>query len=104
MPTRNARKGTVFTGNGKLILKSARYKEDFHPIDDECGCYTCQHFTRAYIRHLLSVNEMLGMTLCSIHSLHFYLELVGMARNAILKNEYSTFKETMIDKVSTMAE
>lgn len=91
MPTRNARKGSVFTRNGKLIIKSARYKEDFSPIDPNCSCYTCRNFSRAYLRHLFSVNEVLGMRLSSIHSLHFYLELVQKARNAILTNSFSKF-------------
>jgi len=93
MPTRNARKGTIFTWNGKMIIKSARYKEDFSPIDQNCQCYTCKNFSRAYIRHLFSVNELLGMRLASIHSLHFYLDLVSRAREEIKKGTYSTFKE-----------
>ncbi|MCD4818791.1 MAG: tRNA guanosine(34) transglycosylase Tgt [Candidatus Cloacimonetes bacterium] len=91
MPTRNARKGTVFTSKGRLIIKSARYKEDFSPLDPDCECYTCRNFSRAYIRHLLSVNEILGMTLCSIHSLHFYLNLVKRARQEILNDNYENF-------------
>jgi queuine tRNA-ribosyltransferase len=100
MPTRNARKGTVFTQKGKLILKSARYKEDFSPIDEDCNCYACSNFSRAYIRHLLSVDEILGMVLCSIHSLHFYLQLVTMARKAILQDDYPSFKEKMVKQIS----
>jgi queuine tRNA-ribosyltransferase len=99
MPTRNARKGTVFTRNGKLIIKSARYKEDFNPIDSECKCYTCRNFSRAYIRHLFSVDEFLGMTLASIHSLHFYLELVGKARKAILEDRYEAFRASFGEKL-----
>lgn len=92
MPTRNARKGTIFTRNGKMIIKSARYSEDFSPIDSECECYTCRNFSRAYIRHLFSVDEILGMRLASIHSLHFYLELIGKARSAILEGKYDDFR------------
>lgn len=96
MPTRNARKGTVFTRNGRMIVKAARYKEDFRPIDSECNCYTCRNFSRAYLRHLFSVDEFVGMTLASIHSLHFYLELVKSARQAILEDRFQTFyDETM---------
>jgi queuine tRNA-ribosyltransferase len=94
MPTRNARKGTIFTRNGKMIIKSARYKEDFAPIDDQCQCYTCRNFSRAYIRHLFSVDEILGMRLASIHSLHFYLELIGKARAAILAGKYDEFRRS----------
>lgn len=99
MPTRNARKGTVFTRNGKLIIKSVRYKEDFSPIDDECNCYTCKNFSRAYIRHLLSVDELLGMRLTSIHSLHFYMELVKSARKAIFDKKFAEFKKAMEKKL-----
>ena len=99
MPTRNSRKGTVFTKNGRMIIKSARYKEDFAPIDSQCNCYTCQNFSRAYIRHLFSVNELLGMQLASIHTLHFYLELVGMARKAIFEDRYEDFRKEMADKL-----
>ncbi len=93
MPTRNARKGTIFTRNGKLIIKSARYKQDFSPIDEECDCYACRNFSRAYIRHLFSVDELLGMRLATIHSLHFYMELISKARKAILENRFSQFKK-----------
>ena len=95
MPTRNARKGTVFTRHGKLIIKSARYKEDFSPMDEECSCYTCQNFSRAYLRHLFSVDELLGMRLATIHSLHFYLELVKSARKAIFDEKFTEFKKAM---------
>ncbi len=91
MPTRNARKGSVFTWQGRMVLKAARYKEDPRPIDENCSCYACRNFSRGYIRHLLSVGEALGGTLASIHSLHFYLELVGKAREAILRGEYEQF-------------
>lgn len=91
MPTRNARKGSIFTRHGKMIIKAARYKEDFKPIDDECNCYACKHFSRAYIRHLISMNEILGMRLATIHSLHFYQELMQMARAAILEDRYQDF-------------
>lgn len=91
MPTRNARKGTIFTWQGKMIIKAARYKEDFSPIDENCQCYACRNFSRAYIRHLFSVNELLGMRLATIHSLHFYLDLISKIRSAITKGEYSKF-------------
>ncbi|MDZ4121685.1 MAG: tRNA guanosine(34) transglycosylase Tgt [Candidatus Cloacimonadaceae bacterium] len=91
MPTRNARKGSIFTRYGKMIIKAARYKEDFRPIDPQCTCYTCQNFSRAYIRHLITMKEILGMRLTTIHSLHFYQELMQMARNAILEDRYDQF-------------
>jgi queuine tRNA-ribosyltransferase len=96
MPTRNARKGSIFTRNGKMIIKAARYKDDFSPIDPLCGCYTCRHFSRAYIRHLISMNEILGMRLTTIHSLYFYQELMQMAREAILDGRYDDFLAEML--------
>lgn len=104
MPTRNARKGTIFTRNGKLIIKAGRYKADPRPIDEECTCYACRNFSRAYIRHLLNVGEILGLRLATIHSLHFYLELVGMARKAILEDRYQEFMLEMIPKLDTLME
>jgi len=102
MPTRNARKGSIFTRHGKMIIKAARYKDDFKPIDSQCGCYTCKHFTRAYIRHLITMNEILGMRLTTIHSLYFYNELMEMARQAIMEDRYEEFLAEMLpvlDKV-----
>lgn len=96
MPTRNARKGSIFTRHGKMIIKAARYKDDFGPIDPDCGCYTCRHFSRAYIRHLISMNEILGMRLTTIHSLWFYQELMQMARQAILQDCYADFLAEML--------
>jgi queuine tRNA-ribosyltransferase len=96
MPTRNARKGSIFTRYGKMIIKAARYKDDLGPIDPLCGCYTCRHFSRAYIRHLITMNEILGMRLTTIHSLYFYQELMQMARTAILEGRYGRFLSEML--------
>lgn len=96
MPTRNGRKGTVFTRNGVLVVKNATYKEDFEPIDPKCKCYACQNFSRAYIRHLFKAGEILGMRLASLHNLHFYLELVGLARRAILENRFADWKKEFL--------
>ena len=98
MPTRNARKGTVFTAKGKLTIKAARFKEDFTPIDEDCDCYTCRNFSRAYVRHLFNVNEFLGMKLASIHSLHFYLDLMKQTREAIFENRFEEFRKEMTEK------
>jgi len=83
MPTRNARKGTVFTTRGKVIIKAARYKEDFGPLDPGCDCYTCRTFSRAYLRHLFNIDEMLAMRLASLHSIHYYNNLMKRIREAI---------------------
>ncbi|MCF7919859.1 MAG: tRNA guanosine(34) transglycosylase Tgt [Candidatus Cloacimonetes bacterium] len=104
MPTRNARKGSVFTRNGRMVIKSARFKEDFRPLDEECDCYTCRNFSRAYLRHLFSVDEFIAMTLASIHSLHFYLELVTRAREAILEDRYEKFKVSTLLRLNQEGE
>jgi queuine tRNA-ribosyltransferase len=83
MPTRNARNGCLFTRQGKLIIKNARYAEDTRPIDFQCGCYTCLHYSRAYLRHLFVSEEMLGPRLNTIHNLHYYIGLMRSLRAAI---------------------
>lgn len=98
MPTRNARKGMVFTRNGPLVVKNATNKDDFSPIDHECQCYTCRNFTRAYIRHLFKAEEILGMRLTSLHNLYFYLELMNQARDAILADRYSIWKQEFLGR------
>ncbi len=96
MPTRNARKGSIFTRHGKMIIKAARYEDDFGPIDPQCGCYACRHFSRAYIRHLIRMKEILGMRLATIHSLWFYQELMQLTRNAILEDRFEDFLGEML--------
>lgn len=98
MPTRNGRKGTVFTRTGPLVVKNARYKKDFSPIDPECRCYTCRNFTRAYIRHLFKAEEILGMRLASLHNLYFYLELMRQARESILLDQYLYWKKAFLEQ------
>ncbi|GAB4331692.1 MAG: tRNA guanosine(34) transglycosylase Tgt [Calditrichia bacterium] len=103
MPTRNARNGTVFTSTGKLTIRNARYKDDFRPMDANCECYACQNFSRAYIRHLFNVNEMFGLRLATIHNIHFYLKLVGNARDAILKGNYVPWKKEFLNRFNSGA-
>jgi queuine tRNA-ribosyltransferase len=91
MPTRNARKGTVFTSRGRLVVKNAGYARDESPLDPDCGCAACRRVSRAYLRHLFSVNEMLAMRLASLHSLAFYLRLMREAREAILAGRFAAF-------------
>ncbi len=83
MPTRNARNGWIFTRNGTIRLRNARYRDDIRPLDEECACYTCRHFSRAYLHHLQRVNEILGAHLNTVHNLHFYQQLMGELRQAI---------------------
>jgi queuine tRNA-ribosyltransferase len=92
IPTRNARKGQVFTWNGPLNVQKARHKADFLPIDENCYCYACRNFTRAYIRHLLHAQEVLGMRLATIHNLFFYHQLVARAREMIEKGTFSSWR------------
>jgi queuine tRNA-ribosyltransferase len=83
LPTRIARNGTVFTQKGKVVVRNARYKKDFTPLDPHCNCYTCQHYTRAYLRHLFNVNEILGLRLTTIHNLAFLFQLMSKIRQAL---------------------
>ena len=83
LPTRNARNGWIFTSNGTIRLRNARYRDDIRPLDEDCGCYTCRHFSRAYLHHLQRVNEILGAHLNTVHNLHFYQQLMGELRQAI---------------------
>lgn len=93
LPTRIARHGTAMTSSGRLVAKNAKFKEDFRPIDEKCDCYACKNYTRAYIRHLLSANEVFGQRLLSIHNIHFLIKLVDDAREAIKRDEFLEFKE-----------
>ena len=102
MPTRNARKGTLFTRSGRLVVKNAGFAEDFSPVDPNCGCPTCLRHDRAYLRHLIQVKEPLGMTLASIHNLYFYLDLMREAREAILAGPFAAFLRDFFDSY-TMA-
>jgi len=88
LPTRVARNGTALTRRGKLVVRNAEYARDFRPIDPGCGCYACRHYTRAYIRHLLKANEILGLRLMTIHNLHFTLNLMDEIRAAILEDSF----------------
>ncbi len=87
MPTRNARNGMLFTSRGRLVIKNARFRDDLRPIDEQCDCYTCKHFTRSYLRHLLQCGEILFARLATLHNLHYYLALTSGLRAAILEGE-----------------
>jgi queuine tRNA-ribosyltransferase len=96
MPTRNARNGTVFTKNGKIILKGAKVKEDFTPIDPECGCYSCRNYTKAYIRHLFNAGEKLAGQLATIHNIYFYIWLTSESRKAIINGVFEKFRKNIL--------
>ena len=94
MPTRLARHGSAFISSGKTIpLKAGRYKEDFRPIDETCNCYTCRNYTRAYIRHLFNVGEILGMRLLTTHNLYYFLNLMKQIRDSIEQGTFFDFRE-----------
>ncbi|OGV36923.1 MAG: tRNA guanosine(34) transglycosylase Tgt [Lentisphaerae bacterium GWF2_45_14] len=93
LPTRLARHGTAYLSNGDTLpVKAGRYKEDFSPIEEGCNCYACKNFTRAYIRHLLSVGEILGLRLVTLHNLHCYLSLMAKIRTHIENETFTEFR------------
>ena len=98
MPTRNARNGNLFTSEGKVTIKQAKYREDERPLDPNCNCSTCQHYSRAYLRHLYQCNEILAMRLNTLHNLHFYLQLMRDSRDAILAGNFSAFRQIRLQQ------
>jgi len=92
VPTRNARNGQVFTSTGKKVITHAAYKDDFAPLDENCDCFTCRHYTRAYMHHLFRGNELLGLRLNSLHNVHFMLNLINNIRQAIAEDKYPAAK------------
>ena len=100
MPTRNARNANVFTWNGNLSMRNAKYKDDFKPLDEKCSCYTCRNYTRAYLRHLFIAEEILALELASIHNLYFYLQLVTQARMHIIDGDFLDWKNKIVNEIS----
>ncbi len=98
LPTRLARHGALLTTHGRINIQRAQYKEDFAPLDDECDCYTCTHFTKAYLHHLYKVNEELGKTLNSIHNIRFLIRVVEGARKATAEDRFKEYKEHVYAK------
>ena len=94
LPTRTARMGTAFSTTGRMNLRNAQYTKDFGPLDEACTCPVCAQYSRAYIRHLVKANEMLGGILLSLHNLHFLIDLMRRARNAILEGSFEAFYQT----------
>jgi len=92
LPTRNARNASLFTRLGRLIIKNSEYAEDFSPIDPECGCSVCRNYSRAYLRHLFNTGEVSALRLATIHSLYFYMDLMRVAKEAILKDSFLDWK------------
>jgi len=93
LPTRNARNGQLLTRMGPLSIKKARFAEDLRPVDPDCQCYTCQHFSRAYLRYLFVAGEMTAATLNTLHNLHFYLDTMRQTREAIRSGSFGEFRQ-----------
>jgi queuine tRNA-ribosyltransferase len=93
LPTRIARNGTTMTSRGRLVVRNARYARDFSPLDPECDCYTCRHYTRAYIRHLIKADETFGLRLTTYHNLYFLTRLMEKVRKAIREDRLLDFRD-----------
>lgn len=100
MPTRTARNGTLFTRSGKVHIKRQEFRNDASPLDPECSCYTCTHYSKAYLRHTFMSGEIISARLNTIHNLHFYLDLMKRARNAILEGTWAEFRDHCLTRFS----
>lgn len=98
LPTRIARNGTSLTSRGRVVVRNASYERDFTPLDPDCDCYTCQNFTKAYLRHLIKANEILASTLLSIHNLRFLIKLMEEVKMAILEDRILEYKNEFFRK------
>lgn len=96
MPTRHGRNGYLFTSHGTIKIRNARFASDTSPLDANCDCHTCQHYSRAYLRHLDKCNEMLGPHLCTVHNLRYYQRLMARIRSAIENDDFSRFAEDFL--------
>jgi queuine tRNA-ribosyltransferase len=100
MPTRNARHAVLFTWKGVISVRNSIYKDDFTKVYEDCNCYTCTNYSRAYLRHLFNAGEILALELASIHNLHFYLELMKTAREKIKEGIFVRWKNKIVKKIS----
>jgi queuine tRNA-ribosyltransferase len=99
MPTRNARHAVMFTSEGVLSLRNSQFKDDFNKLDENCNCYTCSNYSRAYLRHLFNAGELLAYQLASIHNLYFYIWLVKEAHVKIIEGTFKVWKEKIVKLV-----
>lgn len=99
LPTRNARNGMLFTHSGKIIIKNAKHADESNPIDEQCDCYTCRNYTRAYLRHLYIAGEILSARLNTIHNLHFYFTLIRDIRKAIEEDRFASFHSAFLKRI-----
>ena len=100
LPTRNARNGQLFTSHGIINIGNNRHKESFETIDPDCTCYTCQNFTRAYLRHLFNIKEVLGLRLATIHNLTYYMTLMEKIRSTITKGNFESWSNGFLSQMS----
>ncbi len=100
LATRVARNGTALTSKGKIVVRNGMYKEDFTPIDDECDCYACKNYTKAYLRHMINVGEMMGGMMISLHNITYLNKLMRDMRNAILQDSFTEFCEEFYKKTN----
>ena len=103
LPTRNARNGMLFTSSGKIVIKNARHKREDIPIDPHCNCYTCKHYSRAYLHHLFAAKEILSSILNTIHNLYYYLNLMAEMRTSIKEGTFTRFCQKFYESRSTQA-
>jgi len=104
LPTRNARRGTLFTSQGYVNIRNSRYKDDFSPLDPACACYTCRNFTKAYLRHLFQAKELLAYTLLTLHNLYYYAKLMERVRLAIYLDSLELIYEELTKLYQKTAE
>jgi queuine tRNA-ribosyltransferase len=102
LPTRTARTGSALSWDGRLNLRNARFARDPNPLDDHCGCPACQRFSRAYIRHLINQEELLGLRLLTLHNLYFVLDVTAQARAAIGTGDLASFKRRALDRLAPL--
>jgi queuine tRNA-ribosyltransferase len=100
MPTRNARNAYLFTSTGIVSMRNAAYKDDFTPLDENCNCYTCKNFSKAYLRHLFNAKEILALELATIHNLSFYLDLIRKSRQKIIEGGFTEWKDKFSKVIS----
>jgi queuine tRNA-ribosyltransferase len=103
MPTRIARHGAAMTHDGRVNMRNAAHIRDERPVDEGCSCYCCRHFSRAYLRHLLKADEILGYHLLSVHNLHFLIQLMRAMRSAILENRLPEFAQSFLERYMQLA-
>jgi queuine tRNA-ribosyltransferase len=102
LPSRNARNGWLFTSEGRVVMKHARYRDDAGPLDPACGCYTCRNYSRAYLRHLFQAGEILFASLATRHNLQRYLDIMGEIRQSILLGKFPQYLNSVRDRHASL--